>query len=310
MSDSSRFTSVAAERTSADPSVPDLPRSDLIDEDPRDTIAHLLEVEEGRQRERRADLATIRNALARLHDLDIPRDVPAIAPITVELAPTLLRSLNEETSGPVRNAAISAAVGSGVSPELIATTRAALRGGLEQRTVYDDSVLETPHGLQWIAEWAEVGERQRVLPGVPSEFAVYGESAVVAVGVWGDASADYVVVRDPMLVSVFIALFDRMWEQASPMPASRSGNEGEAEHLLSLLARGLKDEAIARYLGWSLRTVRRRVARLMVDLGARTRFQLGAEAVHAGRLVHPDEALQGSGSSPPPGRLGARERSG
>ncbi len=302
--------------------MPDPPRSDLIDEDPRDTIARLLEVEEGRQRERRGDVATLRNALARLHDLDIPRDVPAIAPITVELAPTLLRSLNEETSGPVRNAAISAAVGSGVSPELIANTREAIRGGLEQRTIYDDAVLETPSGLQWIADWAEVGERQRVLQGVPSEFAVYGESAVVAVGVWGDASADYVVVRDPMLVRLFISLFDRMWDQASPMPASRGGNEGEDEHLLSLLARGLKDEAIARYLGWSLRTVRRRVARLMVDLGARTRFQLGAEAVRAGRLVHPDEAPPRAGSTPPPAapagapggaaprQLGARERNG
>jgi DNA-binding CsgD family transcriptional regulator len=264
------------------------PRSDLIDADPRDTIARLLSVEEERQRDRRADLATLRNALARLHDLDLPRDVPAIAPITVELAPTLLRSLNDETTGPVRNAAISAAVGSGVTPDLVAHTQEAIRGGLEQRTVYDDRVLQTPQGRQWVSEWAEVGERQRVLPGVPSEFAIYGEAAVVGVGTWGDVAADYVVVRDPMLVQAFIALFDRMWDQAAPIPAGRSGDDEEDEHLLQLLGRGLKDEAIARYLGWSLRTVRRRVARLMVDLGARTRFQLGAEAVRAGHLDAPD----------------------
>ena len=312
------------------PVAPDRHRSELIDEDPRDTIARLLEVDERRQRDRREDLATLRNAVARLHDLDIPRDVPAIAPITVELAPTLLRSLNDETTGPVRNALISAAVGSGVTPELMEHTQDAIRRGLDQRTIYDDSVLEDVRGRQWIAEWGAAGERQRVLHGVPSEYAVYGETAVVAVGRWGDVTADYVVVRDPMLIQLFISLFDRMWEQSSPMPTARGTDEGEDGHLLELLSRGLKDEAIARYLGWSLRTVRRRVARLMTDLGARTRFQLGAEAVRAGRLVSPDP--QPSGESPlgpavapsagfqayrpppgggiPPRQLGARERNG
>jgi hypothetical protein len=288
------------------------PASGIIDADPRDTLARLLEVEEARQRARRDDLATIRNALARLHDLDIPRDVPAIAPITAELAPTLLRSLNEETSGPVRSAVLSAAVGSGVAPDLIANTQAAIRRGLEQRTVYDETVLQSVQGRAWVEEWAEVGERQRVLAGVPSEFAVYGERAVVAPGVWGDPEADYVVVRDPMLVQVFRSLFDRMWDHAAPVTTGRVGDEGEDEYLLSLLSRGLKDEAIARYLGWSLRTVRRRVARLMVDLGARTRFQLGAEAVRAGRLSMEERPLRPAPTRPGGAlrQLGGPERNG
>ena len=297
----------------ADAGTGETPGSELIDADPRDTLARLLDAEEARQRERRNDIATIRNALARLHDLDIPRDVPAIAPITVELAPTLLRSLNEEARGPVRSAVMTAAVGSGVSPDLIADSQAAIRRGLEQRTLYDETVLESAQGRQWVTEWAEVGERQRVLPGVPTEFAAYGDRAVVAPGVWGDPTADYVVVRDPMLVQVFVALFDRMWDQAAPVARSRGGDEGEDEYLLSLLSRGLKDEAIARYLGWSLRTVRRRVARLMTDLGARTRFQLGAEAVRAGRL-----STTGDRDLPPPAprppavsrQLGPAERGG
>ena len=39
---------------------------------------------------------------------------------------------------------------------------------------------------------------------------------------------------------------------------------------------GLKDEAIARFLGLGLRTVRRRIAALMSLHGVDTRFQLGA----------------------------------
>ena len=54
------------------------------------------------------------------------------------------------------------------------------------------------------------------------------------------------------------------------------GREGTGDpKLVELLELGLKDEAIARYLGVSLRTVRRRVAHLMAVNGVDTRFQLG-----------------------------------
>jgi DNA-binding CsgD family transcriptional regulator len=297
-------------------SLPDVPTSDLLDEDPRDTLSRLLAAEEDRIRTRQAELATARNALVRLHGIGVAHAIPAIAPITVEVAPTLLRSLLDDTPGPVRNLAMSMDVGSALSPDLIADNQAAIRRGLEQRTLYDDSLLDSPVGQQWIAEWAAVGERQRLFGGVPSEFAIYDQSAVIGPGVWGDPSSDYVVIRDPMLVHAFIDLFDRLWAQGSPV-TNRASVEGEDDHLLDLLSRGFKDEAIARYLGWSLRTVRRRVARLMDELGAKTRFQLGAEAVRAGRLEPPPvasndgtgtDAYQGSGL--PTAQLGRRERNG
>ena len=54
--------------------------------------------------------------------------------------------------------------------------------------------------------------------------------------------------------------------------------------LLRQLAAGAKDEQIARTLGIGLRTVRRRVADLMIELGADTRFQAGVEAARRGWL--------------------------
>ena len=50
---------------------------------------------------------------------------------------------------------------------------------------------------------------------MPSEFVVYGDSAVVGPAVWGDPASQYVVVRDRMLVHLFIDLFDRLWDAAS-----------------------------------------------------------------------------------------------
>ena len=47
---------------------------------------------------------------------------------------------------------------------------------------------------------------------------------------------------------------------------------------------GTRVEEICRKLGIGLRTVRRRVAELMTELGVDTRFQAGVEAVRRGWL--------------------------
>ncbi|MFD9398969.1 response regulator transcription factor [Streptomyces sp. NPDC060011] len=44
----------------------------------------------------------------------------------------------------------------------------------------------------------------------------------------------------------------------------------------------MKDEAIARQLGWSVRTMRRRTSRLHELLGAANRFQAGVIAQRRG----------------------------
>ena len=134
---------------------PDVPGSDLLDEDPRDTISRLIGVEEERLRVRQADLATARNALVRLHDLGAAPAIPAIAPITVEVAPALLRSLLDQTSpGRCATRSMRMDVGSGTVEDWMSYNLEVVRDGKEQRTLYDDSVLESPVLAAEIAEWA------------------------------------------------------------------------------------------------------------------------------------------------------------
>jgi DNA-binding NarL/FixJ family response regulator len=57
----------------------------------------------------------------------------------------------------------------------------------------------------------------------------------------------------------------------------------EIDHtVLQLLTAGFKDQAIARNLEVSLRTVRRRLSNLMAAHGLTSRFQLGQLAVQRG----------------------------
>ena len=144
--------------------------------------------------------------------------------------------------------------------------------------------------------WAAIGEQQRMVEAPPSEFAVFGTDAVMAAGVWGVAEGDYVIIRDLMLVEAFTALFDLAWSTGLPVPDAASTSESD-RRLLALLSRGYKDEAIARYLGWGVRTVRRRVSALMDALGADTRFQLGVAAQQRG-LLEVEGASTGSRRRP------------
>jgi DNA-binding NarL/FixJ family response regulator len=77
-----------------------------------------------------------------------------------------------------------------------------------------------------------------------------------------------------------------MWERAAPVPNMDFGDARRdlRRFLLQELAAGAKDEQIARTLGLSLRTVRRRVADLLIELGVDNRFQAGVEAVRRGWL--------------------------
>jgi DNA-binding NarL/FixJ family response regulator len=58
----------------------------------------------------------------------------------------------------------------------------------------------------------------------------------------------------------------------------------EERNLLARMAAGNTDESIARRLGISDRQVRRRIARLLNQLGVSSRFAAGAEAVRRGWL--------------------------
>ena len=163
-------------------------------------------------------------------------------------------------------------------------TREGLEGGRELRSIYPVSVLDDPQHLAWVREWAALGERQRVVEKVPSEYAVLGDVAVISAPTWGGTASSAVLIRMPLLVAAFTAVFDDAWAGGIAVPDEDIEQDPDTR-LLSLLASGFKDEAIARYLGIGVRTVRRRVAGLMDDLSVHSRFQLGVVAERRGLLA-------------------------
>jgi hypothetical protein len=171
-----------------------------------------------------------------------------------------------------------------VTREIDEMVRDLVASGRRSRAIYPARVLE--EAPEVVRSRAEAGELVRIVGLVPARISVMGSTAAVLSDRWGAGSARRLVVREQALVGALGALFENLWERAMAVPGVDLGFDpgGQRRLLLHQLTRGAKDEQIARTLGVSLRTVRRRVAEIMEDLGAESRFQAGAEAVRRGWL--------------------------
>jgi hypothetical protein len=143
---------------------------------------------------------------------------------------------------------------------LIRTPQVPLEVQVECRTIYEAAALQPdPCG--------EV----RVVPTLPVElYLVDDRLALIMLG------EDRAAILQPCgLLDAYQELFERLWERALPPVPD---DAAEARLLTSLLLSGLSDGQIARELGVSPRTAQRKLAALMHELGAQTRFQAGAQA--------------------------------
>jgi len=165
---------------------------------------------------------------------------------------------------------------------MLQTIRELIAAGRRSRAIYPVRILhEAP---EVVAARAEVGEEVRVLPDIPTRMFVIGRTHAVLPEPLGYMDEPRSLVRQQGLVEALALLFDLMWERATPV-RDLGGPEPQSDmrrFLLEQLAAGHVDEQIAVRLGIGLRTVRRRVADLMTELGADTRFQAGVEAARRG----------------------------
>jgi hypothetical protein len=260
----------------------------LMADHPRTTITRLIDRETTRLDQRRRDLEDVRSAVS-----DFAADhragstslagPPAVDPIPSEVLITTVEEMVRSTTGVLRSFHLDVARGPGTDTGITRIVREQMARGRELRSIYPMSVLDHPDEMAWVRDWAAVGERQRVVQQVPHEYVVFGDEVVLSSRDWGTTGRGAVLIRLPLLVRAFTAVFDDAWRSGVPVPDPSVERDVDSR-LIALLAGGFKDEAIARYLGLSLRTVRRRVAALADELGVHTRFQLGVVAQRRGLL--------------------------
>ncbi|MEI5521171.1 helix-turn-helix transcriptional regulator [Streptomyces brasiliscabiei] len=162
-----------------------------------------------------------------------------------------------------------------------------LSRGITSRGVYAATALEDPNVLSRTWRMVELGEQARVLPSVPLKLLVVdGCRAMLPLTASPAGGYCAVVIWHSAVTEALQKLFELAWQQAAPLGLGAGDGELSYEErtLTQLLATGMKDEAVARHLGVSLRTLRRRVSELQERLGAASRFQLGVRAAQRGWL--------------------------
>ena len=167
-------------------------------------------------------------------------------------------------------------------PVIAAATKVALDQGRRVRGIYPVRALDQARSM--LLDRAAAGEEIRLLPEVPSRMAIVGEARALVPQHPGVCNERAIVLRDEGLVSTLKLYFEELWDRAVALPvAEGQGVGGDGRRLLlQELAAGARDEQIARTLGIGLRTVRRRIAALMLELGVESRFQAGVEAARRG----------------------------
>ena len=176
-----------------------------------------------------------------------------------------------------------------LSPEAIAAERMlseqALSRGVRFRSIYLGCALKDKTTLAYLRSTQEHFAEIRTMPWLPLSVTIIDSSvAVIADDKYQPEAA--VVRSDGHMMQALCALSELCWNAADPLDRppyiSDDRLSADEEYVLKMLAAGTKDAAIARSLGVSVRTVRRIIADLMIQMRAGSRFEAGVKAVRSG----------------------------
>ena len=121
---------------------------------------------------------------------------------------------------------------------------------------------------------------------LPHETIIIDRRVMILAGRETPTGREYTVTTSETLVEGVHSLFRAIWDSATDPDTYLRSNvphlDADGRVILEALGSGLTDESAARRLGVSLRTYRRRVAGLMAELEAESRFQAGLRAGELG----------------------------
>ncbi|MFD5465988.1 hypothetical protein ACFWIQ_24610 [Kitasatospora sp. NPDC127059] len=165
--------------------------------------------------------------------------------------------------------------------------RRRMAAGVAYRVIYHGGASEDPVAGPNMARMVEAGEQARTLAEPPLKLAIGDEDlAIVTLPADDREGVVSLLIRPSGLLTALAAVFETLWRLAVPATVTDVDLriDDRDRRILTLMASGATDDAIARRLGLGRRTVVRRVSTLLAHLGATTRFQAGVQAARRGWL--------------------------
>ncbi|WP_229924980.1 helix-turn-helix transcriptional regulator [Streptomyces sulfonofaciens] len=256
---------------------------------PETATAELAAPLEAHIREQQRRIDALREALHPFSPLYHRRRSPREALEILENVQDVRNALNR-ASERCREEVLSCQPGGGsrvpeAMQEALQRDQAMLGRGIVLRTLYHHTARFNGPSQAYVAANSALGGQYRTSHELFGRLIVFDrELAFIPLhdDRWGA-----VVIREASTVAYLCQIFEQTWDRATPF-ADPVGQGLEKvsreiqETIIRLLAAGIKDEAIARRLGMSLRTARRHIADIMEQLDATSRFQAGVNAAARG----------------------------
>ncbi|MFF7726008.1 helix-turn-helix transcriptional regulator [Streptomyces sp. NPDC008001] len=153
-----------------------------------------------------------------------------------------------------------------------------LRRGVRIRNVVLKEALDHPPTLAYLRELTARGAEIRVACDISERILVYDRHTALVPADPDDTSRGALVAQEAGLVANILALFEKIWDQATDLAAlidepaeGAAGLSAMEQRVLESMCSVGKDEIGARDLGISVRTYRRHVADLLRVLNASSR---------------------------------------
>lgn len=151
-------------------------------------------------------------------------------------------------------------------------------GRVRMRAVYERAIFDIPGTLEVIERSIASGIDARVAATLPLKMMVV--DAKVSLLPLDPCAGQVVRIRSPVVASAHLALFEHVWQRAVPLGATSAPEAFTATQrsVLAVVATGMKDDAAARQLGMSTRTLRRHVTALQDHFQVDNRVALAVAA--------------------------------
>lgn len=161
---------------------------------------------------------------------------------------------------------------------------AARRRGVRFRNIVHPETLSMPGWREVLRADIEDGEEVRLSPNIPFKLIVTDRDLGLLPLEAGNPTGPVLLLRQSAVLDALCRLFESLWASAVPISFRADGSIGlgsaqsfspQLDALVSLLAGGVNDKAVAERLGISERTLMRRMDLLYQQLNAKSRFQAG-----------------------------------
>ncbi|MFJ3232150.1 LuxR C-terminal-related transcriptional regulator [Streptomyces sp. NPDC086787] len=215
--------------------------------------------------------------------------------------PATVQSMLDHLSSHCRHEVASVAPGGARPGDVLQAARKSALGirerGVAMRVIYQHTARSDLATRAYVRDVTAAGVEVRTADQVIDRILIYDRETVLlptpslragADDADGPVAIGAIVVREPTLVGFVCNVFEHLWDGATPFVPDTSRAPSIADDLkqsiLRLMAKGYKDEMVARRLGMSVRTCRRHISEITEELEATSRFQAGYNVALSGLL--------------------------